>query len=133
MKDWIKEEITQTIDTDGDVPPLWIVFPDEHPYSMCWRMGYGESYVEIWGQWWQQQNLNESQRIEYFRKWTPPHAWLEWTIEAIWDLHAWEETDFDYTPYLDRMAALGFGSQADYERDLDDPKWFEPQEEENLG
>jgi hypothetical protein len=133
MKDWIESEIARAIDKYGDVPPLWIIFPDEHPYSICWRMGYGEGYVEMWGQWWQQQNWNEFQRITYFRQWTPPYAWLEWTIEAIWDLRAWEETDFDYLPYFDRLETLGFGSQKDYERDLDDPKWLDREDEDDVG
>jgi hypothetical protein len=27
-------------------------------------------------------------------------------------------------PYFERTAALGFGGQQDYERDLDDPRWL---------
>jgi hypothetical protein len=124
MTEWIATEITKTLSKYGDVPPLWIIFPDEHPYSMCWRMGYGEAYVEIWWQWWQDRQLSEAQKIAYFQQWTPPAVWLEWTIEAIWNSRAWEDDDFDYNPYFDRLAALGFGSQEDYERALDDPKWF---------
>jgi len=57
--------------------------------------------------------------------------WLKWTIEAIWDLRAWEDdNDFDYTPYFDRLLALGFGSKEDYEQDLSDPKWLDAEDDE---
>ena len=125
MEDWIEKEVTKLVEKYGVVPPLWVIFPDEHPYSICWRMGYGEEYVEVWGQWWDNQGFNESQRIEYFRKWPPPARWLEWTIDAIWDIRPWEnEPDFDYTPYFSRLENLGFGSKQDYESDLNDPKWL---------
>jgi hypothetical protein len=131
MTDWIEAEIAKTLDKYGDVPPLWIIFPDEHPYSICWRMGYGESYVQVWGKWWEERSFTQPERIAYFRKWTPPHMWLQWTIEAIWTLRAWENNDdFDYTPYFDRLAALGFGTKADYDRDLNAPKWFGGDEED---
>jgi hypothetical protein len=125
MKDWIDREIVTLIDKYGQVPPLWVIFPDEHPYSMCWRMGYGDSYVEIWSQWWQAQHFTEAQRIDYFHQWTPPSMWLKWTILAIWNLRDGEDdADIDLTPYFDRLAALGFGNKADYERDFNDLKWF---------
>ncbi|WP_373544126.1 hypothetical protein [Chamaesiphon sp.] len=130
MTDWIEAEITKVVNEYGEVPPLWIIFPDEHPYSMCWRMGYGESYVDIWGKWWREQHFDEAQRINYFHRWTPPDVWLKWTIEAIWELRAWEDDDFDYTPYFDRLLALGFGGKEDYEKDLSDPKWFDAEDDE---
>jgi hypothetical protein len=125
MTDWVTTEITKLIAEYGDIPPPWVIFPGEHPYSMCWRMGYGDSYVPMWSKWWRVQNFSETQRIAYFRKWTPPHAWLKWAIAVIWDLHAGEEdVDVDYTLYFERTAALGFGSQQDYEIDSNDPKWL---------
>ncbi|MBC7804758.1 MAG: hypothetical protein H7145_01280, partial [Akkermansiaceae bacterium] len=62
----------------------------------------------------------------FFRKYPPPPRWLEWMIEAIWDVHGWEqEEEFDYTPYFDRTEALGFGGKADFDRDIEDPKWVD--------
>jgi hypothetical protein len=38
MTEWITSEINNLIGKYGTVPPPWVIF-DEHPYSMCWRMG----------------------------------------------------------------------------------------------
>lgn len=65
-------------------------------------------------------SLDESQRIEYFRKWPPPPRWLTWMIEVIWDLNPEDfDDDDDYWPYFRRTKALGFGGEDDYQRDWD--------------
>ncbi|WP_309742391.1 hypothetical protein [Chamaesiphon sp. OTE_20_metabat_361] len=133
MKDWIDREIASLIDRYGQVPPLWVIFPDEHPYSMCWRMGYGDSYPEIWNQWWHDRHFSEAERIAYFQQWTLPAMWLKWTILAIWNLRDSEDdADVDLTPYFDRLAALGFPIKEDYERDFHDPKWCGDEEDLDL-
>ncbi|WP_249384124.1 hypothetical protein [Chitinivorax sp. B] len=77
-----------------------------------------------WSAWWDAGALSEAARIAYFKQWPPPPCWLVWMIEAIWDLQPWEsEDEFDYSPYFAQAEALGFGTQADYKADLDDPRW----------
>ena len=90
-------------------------------------MGTGEAHVKVFSAWWDDANFSEAHRIDYFRKWSPPPRWLEWTIEAIWDLDTSDLDDpdeFDYSPYFAQLEALGFGTQAEFERDMNDPKWF---------
>jgi hypothetical protein len=126
MSDWIEKEIARFVKEYGVVPPPWARFPDRHPYSICWRMGGGEEHIMAWGQWWHSQNFDEEQRIAYFQNWKPPARWLDWMIDAIWEIHPQEsEEDFDYSPYFSRIEKLGFGSKEDYEKDLEDPKWLE--------
>ena len=113
----------------GAVPPPWVRFPDTHPYSICWRMGGGESHVMLFAQWWREQGFDEAARIAYFRRWPPPPRWLKWMIDVIWNVQADDEDDgtasATYAPYFARAEALGFGSRAAYEQDLDDPQWLE--------
>jgi len=48
-------------------------------------------------------------------------------IDMVWDVSTWEldvPESFDYSPYFARTEALGFGTQAEFERDLSDPKWL---------
>jgi hypothetical protein len=123
MEPWMQREIESLVAEHGDVPPGWVMY-DEHPYSIWWRMGGGESHQLVWWNWWRSQGFTEDQRIAYFRRWPPPHRWLFFLIEAVWDVDTWEG-DADLTPYFERTAALGFGSEHDYERDIDDPKWLE--------
>jgi hypothetical protein len=121
MEPWMQEEVDALVAEYGAVPPPWVVY-SEHPYSICWRMGGGESHKEVWWEWWQQQGLSEDQKMAYFQRWPPPPCWLAFLIEAVWGVDTYDERD-NLGPYFERTAALGFGSQKDYERDLNDPKW----------
>jgi hypothetical protein len=87
-------------------------------------MGGGEGHMMVWSEWWPRQAFTEDQRIAYFRRWPPPHCWLVFLIGAVWDVDTCDE-EANLSPYFARTAALGFGSEQDYERDLDDPKWLE--------
>jgi hypothetical protein len=125
MEPWIQAKIESFVAEHGAVLPPWVMY-DAHPYSICWRMGGGEAHLLVWREWWwwQRQRFTEDHRIAYFRRWPPPHGWLAFLIGAVWDVDTCDE-ETDLTPYFERTAALGFGSQQDYERDLDDPKWLE--------
>ncbi len=124
--EWIDARITELVVEHGAVPPPWFMFPNTHPYDICWRMGAGESHMAVFCVWWDQQkhNFDESQRIEYFRKWPPPPRWLTWMMDFVWDLEPWECEDpesFDYSEYFTRVEELGLGTKAEFERDMDDP------------
>lgn len=123
MEPWMQEAIDRLVAEYGTVPPPWVLF-HEHPYSLCWRMGDGESHLMLWSQWWQRQAFTEEQKIAYFRRWPPPYCWLAFLIEAVWGVDPSEAED-NLGPYFDRTVALGFGGQQEYERDLNDPKWLE--------
>jgi hypothetical protein len=124
MESWMQEEIDALVAEHGTVPPPWVVY-DEHPYSICWRMGGGESHRELWWEWWRRQGFTEDQKVAYFRRWPPPACWLAFLIEAVWGIDTYEQRD-NLGPYFERTSALGFGSQQDYERDLADLKWHKP-------
>ncbi len=117
----MREEIDSLIAEHCTVPPPWVVY-FEHPYSICWRMGGGESHKEVWWAWWTQQGFDDEQKVAHFHHWPPPHCWLAFLIEAVWDVDTFEERD-NLSQYFELTAALGFGSQLEYEQDLDDPKW----------
>jgi len=125
VEDWMQTEIEKLIGEYGTVPPLWIRYPDVHPYSIHWRMGAGESYGMLWSAWWETHNGSEEERIAYFRRFPPPPMWLTGMMDALWDLEPWEAEEFDYTPYFEKVEQLGFGTRAEYERDIDDPKWLD--------
>lgn len=126
MEEWIQKAIEGLTTQHGAVPPPWFMY-DAHPHSICWRMGGGESHMMVWSQWWPEQQLTEAQKIEYFRKWPPPHCWLGFMIEAIWEVDEFDAAE-TLAPYFERTQALGFGSQQDYERDMEDPKWLEKED-----
>ena len=36
---------------DNPMPPLWLMYPYIHKFSIGWRMGYGESYKYEFNDW----------------------------------------------------------------------------------
>jgi hypothetical protein len=123
--EWYKDKVAQWVAQYGAIPPPWVFAENSHPYSMRWRMGEGETLVMVFGEWWEQDNKSEEQRIAYFRRWPPPPRWISWMADAIWDLEPWNSDEFDYRPYFKKLSELGFQGVEDYERDLDDEKWLE--------
>lgn len=107
----------------GAVPPPWAMF-DYHPYSMGWRMGAGETHAQLWWAWWSLQKFSQEQMVDYFRRWPPPHCWLAAVIQAIWDIDVFDE-ERQLAPFFERLASWGFGTQRDYELDLEDPAWLD--------
>lgn len=122
---FIKTEINKYVSIYGEVPPHWIFRPDSHPYSIEWRQGTGETYTEVFYTWFEYALTSEQQRINYFKKYAAPPRWLAMVIDAIWDLEGWNEPDFDYLPYLEKLKNLGFDGTLDYESDLEDEKWLD--------
>lgn len=120
---WMAAEIVKLEVKYGTVPPPWVVY-NEHPYSICWRMGSGEPHIMLWWEWWSRQNFIEDRKLEYFRQYPPPHCWLLFLIEALWDVDVITEED-NLSPYFSRTSELEFGNEEDYEKDLEDPKWLE--------
>jgi hypothetical protein len=122
MESWMRTEVDALVAEHGTVPPPWVVY-FEHPYNICWRMGGGQGHILLWWAWWEEQGFTEEQKVAYFHRWPPPHCWLAFLIQAVWGVDIFDGRD-DIGPYFERTAALGFGSQQDYERDLADPKWL---------
>lgn len=118
---WYQERIQPTFDQYGVFPPPWVYVPDSHPYSLGWRIGASDTYLDLYNQWWRKQNYNEQQRIEYFKLMSPPPRWYAWVAVEIWDLKPCEYDDyeFDYQPYFKRLSELGFKDVDQYQYDLD--------------
>lgn len=60
------------------LPPPWIAYPEIERYSIGWRMGYGESYIDRWGAW--LYNLAENEREKYQELFPEPVTW-----KGYWD------------------------------------------------
>ena len=55
------------------MPPLWLMYPHIHRYSIGWRMGYGESYSNIFWDWFGSL-ANETKEI-YKKMFPEPKVW----------------------------------------------------------
>ena len=47
MEPWMQKAKDNLVSKYGTVPPPWVLY-NEHPYSICWRMGGGESHMMLW-------------------------------------------------------------------------------------
>lgn len=128
---WTRQRMAALVSDHGAVPPPWFYEEQSHPGQMMWRGGAGEHYMRMFWQWRGQSGMDEAERIAYFRKWSPPPRWMEWTADAIWNLEPWEyECAFDYAPYFAKLEAAGFEGVAEFEADFNDEKWQNPEDEE---
>lgn len=125
---YIQKELDRLVAKHGVVPPPWTVNGGAHPFMICWRMGYGEVYFEVFWAWWGQHKnaLDTDQRIDYFRFWPPPAAWLSFMINAIWDLRSGKKED-NLAP--DVKPRDGYQEQSDEEHE-DEDEYEESEEEE---
>ena len=132
MEDWQLKLIEELKAEYGTVPPPYAVV-HAHPVSMAWRMGYGESLMMAWWAWVEDQDLSKSEKIDIFRKFKPPHAWLEWVLFALnpelndeffeRGLETEEETYVFVKPHFHEIEALGFGSFDDWITDYQSDHW----------
>lgn len=103
---------------DGVVPPGWFMYPDIHPYSIGWRMGAGEWHLWAFWEWWEKarEDMNEDQRVEFFRRFPPPTRFLMQMMQLLWGVSS-NQPDLD--DYFRKAEDLGFGTKADYEREIE--------------
>lgn len=125
---YVQKELDKLVAKHGAVPPPWTVHDGAHPFEICWRMGYGEVYLEVFWAWWGQNknSLDKDQRIDYFRLWPPPAAWLTFMINAIWDLRSGKKEDkraSDVNPQNEDQEQ----PDEDEESEEEDEGWIEPE------
>ena len=58
------------------MPPPWLAFPEIERYSIGWRMGYGEDYIDRFGHW--LDTLSPEERTEYRSLFPEPVTWKGW-------------------------------------------------------
>lgn len=56
------------------LPPPWIAYPHIERYSIGWRMGYGEAYIDKWGKWYGA--LSKKEQQEYQELFPEPITWI---------------------------------------------------------
>lgn len=78
----------------------------------------------LWWEWWERQAWTDAQRIAYFDRWRPPKRWLAFVLRAIWPEFEEADADSSMDVGFERAAQLGWGTRAEYEHDLAEPKWL---------
>ena len=122
--EYYQKEVSQYLKEYGEVPPPWVIFTNTHPYSMFWRMGYGEDFLMIYYHWFEENIKTFEEKIAYFKKYSPPPRWLENVVSAVWDIEPWNDENFDYSPYFEKLKSYGFKDVDKFEADLNDEKWL---------
>ena len=58
---------------ESPLPPLWMMYPEIHRYSIGWRMGYGEGYKDRFYDWFD--TLSSKERMQYQQLFPAPVFW----------------------------------------------------------
>ena len=58
------------------MPPPWLAHRDIERYSIVWRMGYGEDFIDRFGDW--LNTLSPEERAEYRALFPEPVTWKDW-------------------------------------------------------
>ena len=58
------------------MPPPWLAHREIERYSIGWRMGYGEDYMDRFGDW--LDTLSPEERTEYRTLFPEPVTWKGW-------------------------------------------------------
>lgn len=58
------------------MPPPWLAHREIERYSIGWRMGYGEDYIDRFGDW--LDTLSPEERTEYRTLFPEPVTWKGW-------------------------------------------------------
>ena len=58
------------------MPPPWLAHREIERYSIGWRMGYGEDYIDRFGDW--LDTLSPEERTEYRALFPEPVTWKGW-------------------------------------------------------
>ena len=62
---------------DNPMPPLWMKYPHIHPYSIGWRMGYGEGYKFTFFDWLDALSIEDREKYKSMFP-SPVLLWKDW-------------------------------------------------------
>jgi ribA/ribD-fused uncharacterized protein len=75
------------------VPP-WVKYPEILRYSIGWRMGYGESYIIDFNEWYEK--LSSEEKGIYKKMFPPQEKWKDYYNEETEESEDTKELDIDY-------------------------------------
>ena len=66
--------------------PLWVAYPDYHPFETGWRMGEGEDYRYKFWEWWDtaEESKTLENRLAYINAHPVPPRWTHVALSMIW-------------------------------------------------
>ena len=130
QEQWYRDHFHKQVEKHGDFPPPYVFAPDEHPLSMFWRMGGGETHLMVFFEWFESEFKTHESKIKYLLKWPTPPCWFGWVAQAVWPIgddvmRAVEKgEEYDYSAYLEKLAGFGFRNTEKFESDYNDERWF---------
>ncbi|WAS93649.1 hypothetical protein [Nannocystis punicea] len=84
QKAYLDRAIAEASDAHGDVAPPWAKYPEIPARSIGWRMGYGESWAEVWHEWLSRAPTDRAWRLAYLKRHAPaPRTWASAAISTL--------------------------------------------------
>jgi len=113
-----KLNISEYIEKYWEIPPLWIVFEGCLLVSIWWRMWSWKVYLNFFQSWWEKEVMSFNNKIDYFKKYSPPPMWLEFVCDKIWNLDPFDSNFIWYGIYFKKLKDLWFEWVDDFEKDF---------------
>jgi hypothetical protein len=78
-----KARLPEHLDSNGDLAPPWVEFPEYERHTLGWRMGGGESWMIMWGIFLEKLGTDPAVRLAYLQRHAPaPFTWAD-TVHAV--------------------------------------------------
>ncbi|TNE43380.1 MAG: hypothetical protein EP343_33935 [Deltaproteobacteria bacterium] len=107
MADTQDEHIHQHLDENGDLEPPWARHPDYTRFSIGWRMGVGETWMELWHAWLSKLPTDLETRRAYLQR--QPPAPLTWFHTVHSTLSPGDENDTPLNGTFSQKQLLQWG------------------------
>jgi len=77
-------QVASTANVHDDIAPPWEKFPHYDRYTIGWRMGSGEAWLDKWRDFIQQMPTDVAVRLAYLKRHAPaPYNWADFVQEAL--------------------------------------------------
>ena len=103
--DIIAKLLAEELAQHGAVRPPWVALPNTHPFDIAWRMGTGETHLELWARW----APKKTEVLDVIRRHGPiPADWTCWAAEALGEIEVdVEAEDLPFDEAREKLEALG--------------------------
>jgi hypothetical protein len=83
--DYYHQHLAEHLDARGDLAPPWEEFPHYERYTICWRMGSGESWLGFVSVFLEQLSEDFDTRLAYLRRHAKaPYTWSNWAYGVLY-------------------------------------------------
>lgn len=103
-RDYARAHLAENLDAHGDLAPPWEKFPTYERMTIGWRMGHGETWLDLFRLFTEGLDPSFAARLAYLRRHAPaPVSWAGW----VWSTLHPDEEDEDLDDEAEEAREVG--------------------------